>query len=166
MIEWRTIPSFPNYEASNTGFVRRAKNKRQLKSKNIDIRPYQIISIWYNKKKYTKTVARLVYEAFHGCPCEMTIDHIDRVKTNNHISNLRCISIAENHKNRSIYRNTNKYNLNDEIKTLIISNYRNKVWTTWDISKKYGIPSNYISSVIKRGSWDKLWKNSIKDTNK
>ena len=165
-IEWREIPSFPNYEVSNTGLIRRAKNGEVLKQRDIDMnRPYQIVSLFYNKKKYTKKVSRLVWEGFNGCACGMTIDHIDQNKTNNNLSNLRCISVAENHKNRTIYKNTNKYNLTDGIKMEIISNYRVGKWSTWDIMKKYHLPSNYITSVIKRGSWDKLvWKNNITNT--
>jgi hypothetical protein len=167
-IEWRVIPSFPNYEASNTGFIRRKKTEIQLKSRNIDNqREYQVVSLFYNKVKYNKKVARLIWEAFNDCACGMTIDHIDRNKVNNNITNLRCISIADNHKNRTIYKSKNKYNLTDEIKIEIISNYRNGIWTTWDIMNKYNIPSNYITSVIKRGSWDRiLWKNNIKNTSK
>jgi Mor family transcriptional regulator len=165
-IEWREIPSFPNYEASNTGLIRRAKNGEVLKQRDIDInRPYQIVSLFYNKKKYTKKVSRLIWEAFNDCACGMTIDHIDQNKTNNNLSNLRCISIADNHKNRTIYKSRNKYNLTDGIKIEIISNYRVGKWSTWDIMKKYNLTSNYITSVIKRGSWDKLvWKNNIKNT--
>jgi hypothetical protein len=165
-IEWRVIPTFPNYEASNTGLIRRAKTGDVLKQRDIDMnRPYQIVSIFSNKKKYTKKVARLVWEAFNDCACGMTIDHIDRNKCNNNLSNLRCVSNAENHKNRTIYKNNNKYNLTDGLKIEIISNYRAGNWSTWDIMKKYDIPSNYITSVIKRGSWDKLvWKNNIKNT--
>ena len=166
--EWRVIPSFPNYEASNTGFIRRKKTGTLLKSRGVDkITPYQVVSIYYNKVKYTKKVARLVWEAFNDCACGLTIDHIDQNKLNNNINNLRCITIADNHKNRTIYKSKNKYNLTDEIRMEIISNYRAGKWSTWDIMNKYKIPSNYITSVIKRGSWDRLlWKNNIKNTSK
>lgn len=48
------------------------------------------------------TVHRLVALAFLGeRPEGMVIDHIDRDKTNNHISNLRYCSLSENSKNIS-----------------------------------------------------------------
>lgn len=156
-IEWRVIPSYPNYEASNTGYIRRKLTGEVLKSRNIEMkRPYQIVGLYTNKKKYTKKVARLVWEAFHDCACGMTIDHKDQDKTNNNISNLICVSNKENHANRTIYRNNNKYKLNNDIKVEIITNYRNGVWTTWEIMKRYNLPSNYLYSVIKRGTWDRL----------
>jgi hypothetical protein len=156
-IEWRIIPSYPNYEASNTGLIRRAKTGDILKQRWIDKkRPYQIVSLYYNKRKYTKKVARLVWEGFNDCACGMTIDHIDRNKFNNNLSNLRCVSNKDNHANRTIYKSANKYNLTQSLKIEIISKYRNGEWSTWDIMNKFGIESNYIYSVIKRGTWDKL----------
>jgi hypothetical protein len=156
-IEWRIIPSFPNYECSNTGLIRRAKTGEILKQRDIDMnRPYQIVSIWYNKKKYTKKVSRLIWEGFNDCACGLTIDHIDQNKCNNNLSNLRCITNKDNHANRTIYRNTNKYNLTNADRIKIITKYRSGEWTTWYIMNTYKLPSNYIYSVIKRGTWDKL----------
>lgn len=155
---WKQIPSFPNYEASNTGKIRRALNGHILKQRDIDTRKYQIVCIWYNKKKYTKKVARLVWSAFNGCECNETIDHIDRIKTNNSINNLRCISSKENSKNRTIYNEKNKYNLKDEDKINIIRNYRLGIWKISYIAEKYEIPNNYLFMTFRRGSWDKLWK--------
>jgi hypothetical protein len=152
---WNEIPSYPNYQASNLGNIRRKLNERLLKTKSIDNRPYQVITIFTNGKKYTKKVARLVWEAFNGCECDKTIDHIDRNALNNHIDNLRCISIKENCMNKSNTPKSNKYNLTDEIKRDIINAVKNGNKTSWDIMKQYGLPLNYITTVIKRKSWDK-----------
>lgn len=44
---------------------------------------------------------RLVWETFNGeIPTDMEIDHIDRDKSNNKLSNLRCVSHKENCQNR------------------------------------------------------------------
>jgi len=162
---WRTIPNHPNYEASNLGRIRRGMNGRVVKQLGSDVRNYQVVTIWTNKKKYTKKVARLVWSAFNDCECDKTVDHIDRNKLNNTITNLRCISNKENLENRTIYREKNKYQITLKDKITIIQNYRMKVWSTWDIAKKYGIPSNYLHTTFQRGSWDKLWKKQqIKDT--
>lgn len=158
---WKEIPSHPNYEASNTGLIRRKKNKFILKSKNIDSRLYQVVSIYTKGKKYTRKIARLVWETFNGCACDMTIDHIDRNPQNNHINNLRCVSASVNAQNRDIYNSKNKYNLTDEIRAEIITAYKMKKLTTWEIMKYYNIPYNYITTVIQRGSWDKFYDESI-----
>lgn len=164
---WKQIPSFPNYEASNLGNIRRAKNGKIIKSSTQDIRGYHQVSIYFEKRRYTKAVSRLIWEAFKGCPCKKTIDHKDRDKKNNNIENLSCVSLKKNIKNRSIYRGKNKYNLTKEIKIKIIQGLRSKELTTWSVAKIYGIPPNYIQTVMKRGTWDKLlWKkNDITNSN-
>lgn len=49
---------------------------------------------------------RIIYEMFNGpIPPGMTIDHINRVKTDNRIANLRLVSNVVNHRNMP--RNTN-----------------------------------------------------------
>lgn len=155
--EWRVIPSHPNYEASSLGSIRRKKNQKVLATADADHqRPYQVVCLFTNGKQYTKKAARLIWEAFNG-PCGQTIDHIDRNVANNNISNLRCVSGADNYKNRTIYKEkTNKYNLTTEKKIKIITRYRTGELTTWGVMKEYGLPMNYFSIVAKRGSWDKL----------
>jgi hypothetical protein len=158
MEEWRPIPYFPNYECSNTGLIRRASNERILKLGVMEnARDYLIACIYYNKKKYTKNIARLVYDSFNECECKQTIDHIDRNPQNNHISNLRCVSHKDNSKNRDNYSNTtNKYNLTDDDKRNIINKLKSGELTTWGVMKQYGIPTNYTHMILKRGSWDKF----------
>jgi hypothetical protein len=157
-IEWRPIPYYPNYECSNTGLIRRIKNKRVLKFGLMDTsRKYLNVSIFYNKKKYTKHIGRLIYDSFNENICGQTIDHIDRNPLNNHISNLRCVSHRENSRNRDNYNiRKNKYNLTDEDKKTIITKLKSGEITSWGVMKQYGIPTNYTHMVIKRGSWDKF----------
>jgi hypothetical protein len=157
MIEWKVIPSYPNYEASNDGKVRRKLNEVEVRQ-SLDDRQYLTVMLFTNKKKYRKRVARLVWSAFNECDCKETVDHIDRDKVNNHISNLRCVSKKENSQNRDNYSNkTNKYNLPDGKMIELIKMYKNKETTSYKIFHQYGIPSNYFFEQLKR--YDK--KNSI-----
>ncbi len=155
---WKEIPSHPNYEASNTGFIRHKKKQNVLISRSSDNRHYQVLSIHTDGKKYTKKVARLVWEAFNGCPCGLTIDHIDRNPLNNHIDNLRCVSNYVNCQNRLNSGIKNKYNITDEMKRDIITSYIDGELSTWKLSYKYNIPFNYLTTVIKRGSWNKFYQ--------
>jgi hypothetical protein len=112
---WEVIPTYPNYEASNLGNVRRLKNGRQLKLQQ-DERGYITVMLYTNKKKYNKRVHRLVWSAFNGEECELFIDHKNKDITDNHIDNLRCVTPSENSSNRIDFTRDNKYNLNDYIK--------------------------------------------------
>ena len=152
--EWKECLDFPNYEVSNTGKVRRLKNSRELVI-GVDTRGYSVVRLWYNKKKYTKRIARLVWTTFNDCGCHYTIDHIDRNKKNNNLSNLRCITHKENSANRGIY-GKNVYNLDDNKKRHIITSLRNKQRTVKQIWEEYGIPTNYLNIVLQRRSWDKF----------
>lgn len=151
--KWIESTSFPNYEVSNTGKLRRSKNQRELKlATNSSF--YVVARIYYNKKKYTKSISRMVWESFNGCKCKETIDHIDRDKSNNNLSNLRCITAKENSLNRNIYHNN--YNLTNEIKKEIINKIKNEGFSTVKIWKEYGVPTNYMSVILSRGSWNKF----------
>lgn len=161
MEEWKIVGTFPNYEASNLGNVRHIKRQKNRKVYPLDfIKKYEVIGITYMGKKYTKKVARLVWEAFNGKPCDMTIDHIDRNTTNNKIENLRCISCKENSNNKGLQPKGNKYNFTNEDKKTIITNIDSKEWTAWDVMKKYNVPMNYIYSVVRRGTWKKYLNES------
>jgi hypothetical protein len=151
--KWVESIDFPNYEVSNTGKIRRSKNQRELKL-TINSSSYVVARIYYNKKKYTKSISKMVWEAFNGYKCTEVIDHIDRNKSNNNLSNLRCISHKENSLNRTIYHNN--YQLTDEIKKEIINKIKNDKVSTVKIWKQYGVPTNYLSVILKRGSWDKF----------
>jgi hypothetical protein len=150
MEEWKTIPSYPNYEASMDGRIRRALNAVEL-TQRLDDREYMTVMLYTNKKKYKKRVARLIWSAFNGCECKQTVDHIDRNKVNNNLSNLRCISRSDNSKNRDNYSNkTNKYDLTAEKKVALFKRYKNKEISSYRIFHDYGIPSNYFFEQLKR----------------
>jgi hypothetical protein len=93
-MEWKAIPGYPGYEVSNTGDVRRGD--RVLKG-TVLTQPSGYKQVLVDLCKYgTKTkctVSRLVAKAFIPNPDNLpTVDHIDRVSTNNHVSNLRWAS--------------------------------------------------------------------------
>lgn len=155
-MEWKVIPSFPLYEASRDGKVRNIRTGRILAQHDSEQRQYKNISLYNNKKKYTKKVARLIYETFNGCACKETINHKDRNPTNNHYNNLECITMKQNIAKRVMFNGKNKYSLTEEDKRRIVSDYRSGKETTWTLQNKTGVPMTYLQMVFKRGSWDKL----------
>ena len=57
---------------------------------------YLQLQLWKNGKYERFLVHRLVYEAFYGkIPEGMEIDHIDTIRDNNSVENLRCVTHKE-----------------------------------------------------------------------
>ena len=150
---WVEMWNFPTYEVSNTGKVRRAKNEKELAIAT-DGNEYNMVRIFYQKKKYTKRLGRLIWQSFNRCDCKETIDHIDRNKSNDNINNLRCIPLELQYKNQTHTPNINKYNLTDEIRGEIQRKY-DEGETFYQLQKFYEIPYNYIRTSLIRGSWRK-----------
>ena len=105
MEEWRVIPGFEMYEASNLGNIR-SLNYRKKKGNIQVLKPcvdkkkgYSYINLGRNN---IKTVHSLVCLAFLGeKPEGLDIDHKDRNPRNNNLSNLRYVTKRQNQFNRN-----------------------------------------------------------------
>jgi hypothetical protein len=108
LVEWKKAVSsrfgdlVSDLEVSTTGIVRKIATKREFKHDQKDC--YKCI------KRYKKTIYihTLVAESFLGVrPEGMVIDHIDGDKSNNHLTNLRYATVAENCKkgNKPLVKN-------------------------------------------------------------
>jgi hypothetical protein len=106
-IEWRQQYEYTDYWVSNNGQVMSRKfGKERVLKAGLNRCGYLTVAICQNGTQTTKTVHSLVAHCFLGprpSP-EMVIDHIDRVKTNNHVSNLRYVSIRDNRRNSGDYK--------------------------------------------------------------
>lgn len=101
--EWRPVPSFPGYEASNAGEIRSqipwkgTPLPRTLrKHRNPD--GYEVVRPRNpNGKNVTVTVHRMVAEAFHGPrPDGLMVRHLNGDKADNRPDNLRYGTRSEN----------------------------------------------------------------------
>lgn len=87
--EWRVVPSFILYEASDYGRVRREKTKRII-SQHFNKAGYPSVTLSINGKVYVRPVHSLVAEAFIGPrPQNMFVRHLDGDRANNVIDNLQ-----------------------------------------------------------------------------
>jgi len=97
-MSWKTITTHPNYEISDAGEVRNSKTGRTLTPALTH--GYHRITLCINNITSNWTIHRLValyhIENPENYPC---VDHIDRNRTNNHVSNLRWVTHSENSKN-------------------------------------------------------------------
>lgn len=99
---WKPIEGTDGkYEVSNTGKVRSVgthvnKGIRELIQKT-DRYGYRIVTIYYDEKRKSRTVHRLVASAFIPNPEALPqINHIDGNKENNNSSNLEWCSASHN----------------------------------------------------------------------
>jgi hypothetical protein len=120
MVIWRDLPSNPSYEVSDSGVIRQKTrmvfNRGRYYSKrggfvkiHRDDDGYCYVVLALNGKNYKQFVHRLVAEAFIGPrPLEKTVDHINRVRDDNRIENLRYATASEQNKNRVFKKNEAK----------------------------------------------------------
>ena len=99
MEEWRDIKGYEGlYQVSNEGRVKSVRRNIILKP-SIQ-RGYAIVIFSVDNYKVTKKVHRLVAEAFipnpQNKPC---VDHINTIRDDNRVENLRWVTIQENSDN-------------------------------------------------------------------
>ena len=98
---WNALPSNPRYEINSDGLVRQKTrlvfNKGSYYTKlggsvkiHRDNDGYLYVVLANSGKKERRFVHRLVAETFIGpCPAAMSVDHINRVRDDNRVENLR-----------------------------------------------------------------------------
>lgn len=95
---WKPIKGYENYEISSFGRVKNVKFNKLIFPHISN--GYERIGLINNGKQVKFRVHRLVAQAFINSSIEdIEIDHIDRIKTNNHVSNLRCVNRIDNSNN-------------------------------------------------------------------
>lgn len=100
-IMWKQINNY-NYEASNDGKIKNIKTGRILKQRVDPISNYFLVDIKINKKNVTYRTHRLIAEAFLDCSDRnLWVDHINRIRNDNRVENLRWVTPSENNKNRN-----------------------------------------------------------------
>ena len=102
---WKTIRDYENYSVSSFGNVRNDKTDRILKPRK-DTGGYYKVDLCKKGKAKTHTIHRLVAIAFlPNHDNKPMVDHIDEIKTNNNITNLRWSTDSQNNCNKDKYKN-------------------------------------------------------------
>ena len=102
---WKNIEEFDNYSVSSFGNVRNDSTERILK-KSVDGHGYYNVNLYKNGKAKTCKIHKLVATTFLENPYnKKCIDHKNRNKLDNKLSNLRYATNSENQMNRSKQKN-------------------------------------------------------------
>jgi hypothetical protein len=105
MEEYRVINENKNYEISNLGNVRTIATGLILSGHKTN-KGYCLVDLYKNNIRKNKTIHRLVAKAFivneHNAP---NVDHINRIRSDNRIENLRWCTQSQNGMNKT--KNTN-----------------------------------------------------------
>jgi hypothetical protein len=153
---WKQIED-TNYEVSNEGVVRNLTSKIIIKG-SISTSGYKMVSLHVNGKRITKQVHRLVALAFiNNSENKTQVNHIDKNKINNHITNLEWVTPKENMKHH--YDNGGVKNNNQTYKGKFGKEHNRSVKIICDgivyngmseASRITGIPISTISLAIKQ----------------
>ena len=143
--EFKKIDGYDNYEVSNKGNVRNINTGRILKLHETNC-GYLRVSVCKDGIRKPFPIHRLVGLHFIPNPDNLReIDHIDRNKANNSISNLRWISKSNNLRNRPKMQNTSsKYmgvcfdKANGKYRAQIQINNKNKYIGIYDKEEEAG----------------------------
>jgi hypothetical protein len=151
--QWETIPSYPGYEVSSTGFVRSKRTGKVLAfNTKRGNHPYQRVHLCHNGKSRYLLVHRLVLEAFVGpCPDGKQALHLDNNPKNNHLTNLRWGTVEENHStiNRRGGANGRSKLTEDDVYYILQSSKPHA-----DLARTFNVSSTTIQNIRNR----KLWK--------
>ena len=120
-MNWRTIKDYPKYQISDAGLVMNSRG--HIMKSCYNGHGYMVLCLYKDNKRRHFKIHRLVAIAFVPNPeNKREVDHIDRCKDNNCISNLRWSTRSENlqnvgirkdntsgHKNIHYRKDTNKF---------------------------------------------------------
>jgi hypothetical protein len=107
MISFKIIDGYPGYVISRCGIIMNMYTRKVLKHGLSNTGYYQV-SLCKEGKRKTYTIHRLLMLAFVPNPeNKLCVDHIDRNKQNNHLSNLRWATDSENSSNKTDYNDCN-----------------------------------------------------------
>jgi predicted XRE-type DNA-binding protein len=154
MTEWRTIPSFPAYEASNDGRVRRVAGSEMSVFHRAD--GYKVVSL-HSRPRY---VHRLVCEAFHGLASDGQVTaHLDGNRGHNLPANLAWVTPTENEAHKVIHGTRARGSrcgaakLDENLVIAIRAAYRMKFATQTAMATAFGVSQTKISDVVNYRTW-------------
>jgi len=167
---WKPVKDFSKYETSNFGNVRSYKQssiinsfQSKLLTPNYGSYGHAAVSLRKGNKTYTKSIHRLVLEAFVGsCPSGHEANHKDSNPQNNRLTNLEWTTPSKNIKHSFKYGyNSNAgecsptAKLRDE-EVLEIRRLAKQGVKLITIAKMFKIDRGHTSAIVNRKKWNHI----------
>ena len=149
----RRISEFPNYSITEYGEVY-SHNRRKFLSKQLNNRGYYRVNLSKEGKPFCRFIHVMVAKTFIGDFSDLlTVDHIDEVKTNNHVTNLRWITNYEN-----FFRSYVKSGRIDEtLFSFEHPEHGNFISNRYDLYQKFNLPEANVRRLTSDGVKCKGW---------
>lgn len=158
---WKIIEEFPDYEASNQGRVRRAKEggNHFCKVGRI-LRPqvakngYLFVNLFKEKVAYRRSIHRVVCTTFNGPPPSIyhEVGHLDGSRTVNCADNLKWCTRKENHADKKIHgtSQTGQRNGNSKLLDEQVIQILNEDGNQSSIARKFGVSQTTVWRIKSR----------------
>lgn len=167
-VDWRTIPSFPDYQASNSGSIRRSAAGRSnavkigklMRTKVVN--GYLFVTLLRESRPYTRSAHSMVCEAFHGAKPSVKHQaaHWDGIKANNAPGNLRWATGKENSEDQIRHgtqvrgESAGAAKFTEQQISAIRASYPNK--SQQQLADSYGTSQSHIGRIVRREVWAHL----------
>lgn len=156
---FKTISAFPAYCVSNFGTVKRNGRSSPCKQAVLKRGGYMAVSLWKNNKGHTRSVHRLVAEAFIPNPeGKRDVAHADGNAKNNHASNLRWATRSENEADKISHGRTNRGSRNGMSKlrpddVCRIKSMHDDGKRQQEIAAQFNITQGQVSRIVNDRRW-------------
>lgn len=155
---FKTHPILTNYSFSKCG---KALYKNNLKALRLSNNGYWIMRIHLTGKRKDFLVHRLMWQTFKGeIPLKYEINHKDGVKSNNHLSNLECVTPRENnlHARRTgLFKSNGEKNKQARLTQKQVNHirklYKEKVFNQYQLASKYKVSQRMICKIVRYEKW-------------
>lgn len=163
--EIKQHPIYRNYGADRDGVVYNFKKLSRLHKHN-DKYGYSYFNIRFGGISKSLRVGRFVFECFNGLiPGESNIDHINNVRDDNKITNLRAISHSDNIKKKYTGGYLNNHMKKGHGKHVEACNLDNNVLTYYNSIYGAGVALNIVPASVNRVCRGQQKTAISKDTN-